>query len=208
MGLGKSSPSHEAVSRRSPFKDIFRMDNGDFGLFAAACHDYEKVAHHSIPCVDKLDSKSFWATETLGLPELTTASEAVIHGKVCSKKVARDSEGRIYTTIGIEILEVWKEMSRAHFGSGSGRRNPGRTEGRISIPGTFQPGRGNGDFLSIQSRRQGGHHWPHSREIRCLFIPRYGYQACTESFSWWPAASEPLFPITNTHAQPSASLSG
>jgi hypothetical protein len=44
----------------------------------------------------------------LGLPELTTASEAVIHGKVCSKKVARDSEGRIYTTIGIEILEVWK----------------------------------------------------------------------------------------------------
>ena len=44
----------------------------------------------------------------LGLPELTTASETVIHGKVCSKKVARDSEGRIYTTIGIEILEVWK----------------------------------------------------------------------------------------------------
>jgi len=40
------------------------MDNRDFGLFAAACHDYEKVAHHSIRFVDKLDSKSFWATET------------------------------------------------------------------------------------------------------------------------------------------------
>ena len=62
--LASRHSSHEAVSRRSPFKDIFRMDNGDFGLFAAACHDYEKVAHHSIPCVDKLDSKSFWATET------------------------------------------------------------------------------------------------------------------------------------------------
>ena len=42
------------------------MDNGDFGLFAAACHDYENVAHHSVPCVDKLDSKSFGATETPG----------------------------------------------------------------------------------------------------------------------------------------------
>jgi len=44
----------------------------------------------------------------LGIHELIEASDLVLRGKVTAKKVARDEAGRIFTTVCLEVMEVWK----------------------------------------------------------------------------------------------------
>jgi len=44
----------------------------------------------------------------LSIADLTQASDVVFHGKVISKKIARDESGRIFTTVRFKVHELWK----------------------------------------------------------------------------------------------------
>ncbi len=44
----------------------------------------------------------------LPISQLIDASELVIHGTVTGKSVQKDDEGRIYTKIDLDIIDVWK----------------------------------------------------------------------------------------------------
>ncbi len=44
----------------------------------------------------------------LSVEELTKAADVVVHGKVLSKKVQKDTSGRIYTTVKIQVHDLWK----------------------------------------------------------------------------------------------------
>ena len=44
----------------------------------------------------------------LSVQDLTKAADVVLHGKVISKKVGRDDEGRIFTTVKLQVHDLWK----------------------------------------------------------------------------------------------------
>ncbi|MBT5479021.1 MAG: hypothetical protein HOI50_09500 [Verrucomicrobia bacterium] len=44
----------------------------------------------------------------LSVQDLTTAADVVLHGKVISKKVGRDDDGRIFTTVRLKVQDLWK----------------------------------------------------------------------------------------------------
>ena len=48
----------------------------------------------------------------LSIEELTAKAQVVLHANVGSKSVQRDSEGRIYTRIELEVTEAWKGQAR------------------------------------------------------------------------------------------------
>src|SRR5882672_7341753 len=48
--------------------------------------------------------------------ELAQSADVILHGTVVSKTVQRDAEGRIYTSVELNIHEVWKgNLSRKDF---------------------------------------------------------------------------------------------
>lgn len=44
----------------------------------------------------------------LSVQDLTEAADVVLQGKVVSKKVARDEDGRVFTSIKLQVQDVWK----------------------------------------------------------------------------------------------------
>ncbi|MBT5926980.1 MAG: hypothetical protein HOH33_10200 [Verrucomicrobia bacterium] len=44
----------------------------------------------------------------LSVQDLTEAADVVLHGKVISKRVGRDEEGRIFTTVRLQVQDLWK----------------------------------------------------------------------------------------------------
>lgn len=44
----------------------------------------------------------------LSIEELSAKSDVIVHGKVLSKTCQRDAEGRIFTSVELEVTEVWK----------------------------------------------------------------------------------------------------
>lgn len=44
----------------------------------------------------------------LSVQDLTQAADVVLHGKVISKKVSRDVDGRIFTTVKMQVHDLWK----------------------------------------------------------------------------------------------------
>lgn len=44
----------------------------------------------------------------LSVQELTEAADVVLQGKVVSRKVARDDDGRVFTSIKLQVQDVWK----------------------------------------------------------------------------------------------------
>lgn len=44
----------------------------------------------------------------LSVQDLTEAADVVLQGKVVSKKVSRDDEGRVFTSIKLQVQDVWK----------------------------------------------------------------------------------------------------
>ena len=48
----------------------------------------------------------------LSIQQLTDRAQVILHGNVTAKSVQRDPEGRIYTRIELEVVEVWKGDTR------------------------------------------------------------------------------------------------
>ena len=44
----------------------------------------------------------------LSVQDLTEAADVVLQGKVVSKKVSRDEDGRVFTSIKLQVQDVWK----------------------------------------------------------------------------------------------------
>jgi hypothetical protein len=87
---------------------------------------------------------------------LATNADVIVHGRVVSKTVQRDPEGRIYTRVKLEITEVWKgsvkpeEFSIVH---GGGRL--GDEESRASIQVNYEIGEEVVVMLQLNQRREG-----------------------------------------------------
>jgi hypothetical protein len=48
----------------------------------------------------------------LSIEQLTTKAQLVLQGSVTSKTVQRDTEGRIYTRIELQVADTWKGLSK------------------------------------------------------------------------------------------------
>lgn len=52
----------------------------------------------------------------MSIEQLTTAAQIVLRGKVLTKTCQRDPEGRVYTRVELQVLDVWKgSVSSARF---------------------------------------------------------------------------------------------
>ncbi len=63
-----------------------------------------------------------WVNALMGGPliplsvlELTNSSNVILHGKVISKKMARDEDGRVYTTVRMQVEDLWKGKITGEF---------------------------------------------------------------------------------------------
>jgi len=94
--------------------------------------------------------------QPLPIEALATNAEVIVHGKVASKTVQRDPEGRIYTRVTLEITEVWKgtvkpeEFSIVYSGGRLGDK-----ETRVSIPVNYEVGEEVVAMLRLNQRKEG-----------------------------------------------------
>jgi hypothetical protein len=91
----------------------------------------------------------------LSIEDMARQAELIVRGRVLEKTYNRDAEGRIYTSIRLEVLETWKgktpssPITLVHSG--------GKYEGRVAaISGQveYTPGEEVAAFLVLNSRSQ------------------------------------------------------
>lgn len=92
----------------------------------------------------------------MSLEELVIRADVVLHGKVLSKTCQRDSAGRIYTEVDVEVAEAWKgPVAGKRFkivlaGGTLGDRHVG-----VSGQADYQPGEEVVVFLRLNPRGEG-----------------------------------------------------
>ena len=94
--------------------------------------------------------------EPLSLEELTARSSLVLHGTVLSKSCQRDTQGRIYTKVELDVAEVWKgSLSAKRFTIVHGGGILG--EKRVVVSGQVEYGIGEEvvAFLVLNQREEG-----------------------------------------------------
>jgi len=92
----------------------------------------------------------------LSVNELTDRADVIVHGKVQSKTCLLDSAGRIYTSVQLEVLDVWKgSVSGQPFTISLAGGTLGDKRVVVSGQADYLPGEEVVAFLRLNQRAEG-----------------------------------------------------
>jgi hypothetical protein len=98
------------------------------------------------------------ADQMLPLPiaRLTARAQLIVQGRVLDTAVRRDTEGRIYTAVQLQVDEVWKgSLATNRFTIVRGGGTLGGQVAVVSGEATYEPGEELVAFLVINQRGEG-----------------------------------------------------